>query len=210
MSNPKEIESIINMGQRGPVEHERRNQIIKSADEHFRTYGYAKTTVSDLSKAIGVSSAYIYRFFESKQAIGEAVCAMTLARITDTITDIANSDDTASNRIRRLYKTFVDKGLELFFNERKLHEIAIAAMENGWCSIHGYKKAKLEVIIKIVMDGRASGEFERKTPLDETCLAIAETLHPFTHPILLQQSDPVQLREKAVAVSNLVLRSLAP
>ena len=70
-------------GQRGPAEHERREQIIRAADEHFRHYGYAKTTVADLAKAIGVSAAYVYRFFESKQAIGEAVCAMTLARIDD-------------------------------------------------------------------------------------------------------------------------------
>ena len=46
-------------GQRGPVEHERREQIIAAADEHFRHYGYQKTTVADLARAIGVSSAYL-------------------------------------------------------------------------------------------------------------------------------------------------------
>jgi AcrR family transcriptional regulator len=32
--------------------------------------GYGKTTVADLAKAIGFSKAYIYKFFDSKQAIG--------------------------------------------------------------------------------------------------------------------------------------------
>ena len=51
-------------GQRGPAEHERREQIIAAAGEHFRHYGYGKTTVADLGKAIGLSKAYIYKFFE--------------------------------------------------------------------------------------------------------------------------------------------------
>jgi AcrR family transcriptional regulator len=69
-------------GQRGPAEHERREQIIAAAGEHFRHYGYEKTTVADLGKAIGLSKAYIYKFFESKQAIGEAVCGMCLGEIS--------------------------------------------------------------------------------------------------------------------------------
>ncbi|EKA47362.1 TetR/AcrR family transcriptional regulator, partial [Pseudomonas aeruginosa] len=38
---------------RGPVDHEVRDQIVAAATEHFRLYGYEKTTVSDLAKAIG-------------------------------------------------------------------------------------------------------------------------------------------------------------
>ena len=49
-------------------------------------YGYAKTSVSDLARAIGFSKAYIYRFFESKQAIGEAICG--------------DCSDTLYNRVR--------------------------------------------------------------------------------------------------------------
>ena len=58
---------------RGPAEHAVRDQIVKAAHEYFAHYGYAKTTVSDLARAVGFSKAYIYRFFESKQAIGEAI-----------------------------------------------------------------------------------------------------------------------------------------
>ena len=66
---------------RGPVDHEVRSQIVTAATEHFSRYGYEKTTVSDLAKAIGFSKAYIYKFFESKQAIGEMICANCLGDI---------------------------------------------------------------------------------------------------------------------------------
>lgn len=197
-------------GQRGPASHERRIQIIESAREHFRKNGYKKTSVADLAKAIGVSSAYVYRFFESKQAIGEAICGIATGKIITAMHEVANSDMSASNRLRKLYTTMLDKGLEIFFNERKVHEIAIASVEGQWSTAIKYHEAKYEVITKIVQDGRASGEFERKTPLDEVVMAIVETLYPFSHPILLQQSEPDVLHQRAIAVSNLVLRSLAP
>lgn len=60
-------------GLRGPTDHCIRDQIVSAANEHFSHYGYGKTTVSDLAKAIGFSKAYIYKFFDSKQAIGEAI-----------------------------------------------------------------------------------------------------------------------------------------
>ena len=44
---------------RGPTDHEVRNQIVTAATEHFSRYGYEKTTVSDLAKAIGFSKDYV-------------------------------------------------------------------------------------------------------------------------------------------------------
>ena len=146
-------------GQRGPALHERRIQILESANAHFRNYGYKKTSVADLAKAIGVSSAYVYRFFESKQAIGEAICGMALGKIINAMHEVANSDMSASNRLRNLYTTLLDMGLEIFFNERKLHEITIAAVEGRWCATTKYHETKYEVITKLLQDGRASGEF---------------------------------------------------
>ena len=70
---------------RGPVDHEVRDQVVAAATEHFSRYGYEKTTVSDLAKAIGFSKAYIYKFFESKQAIGEMICAQCIAEIESSV-----------------------------------------------------------------------------------------------------------------------------
>ena len=205
-SNP-----ILLAGQRGPADHERREQIIREAGEHFRHYGYNKTTVADLAKAIGVSGAYVYRFFESKQAIGEAVCAMTLATIDTELTRIASDDKrTASDRLRGIYRCLAEKGLELFFKERKLHDLVLAAVEARWSSVVQHKVAMMEVIRRVIGDGRASGEFERKTPIDEISIAVFETLEPFAHPMLLELKEPAELEASVVAVSNLVLRSLAP
>src|SRR5882724_2335816 len=100
------------VGQRGPVEHERRQEILAAADEHFRRYGYYKTTVADLAKAIGLSSAYIYKFFESKQAIGEAVCCQCLGRTQTELQSISVEKKSAADRIRNTYKMLAFMGVK--------------------------------------------------------------------------------------------------
>ena len=195
------------LGHRGPVEHERREQIVKAANEHFRLYGYNKTTVADLANAIGLSTAYIYKFFESKQAIGEAVCAASLGEIASDLRKIARQPKSAAERLRSMYQCLTRRSAELYFNERKLHEIVITACSEKWRPVKEREETMLELIRELVTEGREKGEFERKTPLEETCRAILQTMEPFWHPRLLEEHLD-DLDERAAAMANLVLRSL--
>ncbi len=194
---------------RGPVEHERREQIIAAATEHFRHYGYKKTTVADLAKAIGLSTAYVYKFFQSKQAIGEAVCGTCVGRISAHAQSIAEEDKPAVDRLRRIFRAVAKDSVNLFFHDRKMHDLVVSSFEEKWQSGQNYQTAMLKILESVVRDGRESGEFERKTPLNETCRAIMLALLLFQHPMLLEQildtSD-----EDATVMANLVLRSLAP
>ena len=197
------------LGQRGPAEHERREQILKAADEHFRHYGYNKTTVADLAKAIGLSTAYIYKFFESKQAIGEAVCAMTLGRISAELRNVVKERKPAADRLRLIYQRLARLSAELLFNERELHDLAANACAEKWQSVNDHQAAILEIIREVISQGREAGEFERKTPIDDGCRAIMQTIEPFWKPIFLEQNFD-EIDERALSVANLVLRSLAP
>src|SRR5687768_6713954 len=87
---------------RGPADHAVRDQIVEAAREHFRHYGYAKTTVSDLAKSIGFSKAYIYKFFDSKQAIGEAICAKTLGAVVSAVEEAVAGATTPTDKFRRM------------------------------------------------------------------------------------------------------------
>jgi AcrR family transcriptional regulator len=197
-----------NVGQRGPVEHERRDQIIMAANEYFRHYGYNKTTVADLAKAIGLSTAYIYKFFDSKKAIGEAVCSICLDNIAAATRTIAEEKKPASDRLRRMFLELARRGADLFFHDRKLHDIVTAALGEKWKSVASHDLALQAVVRRIVQDGREAEEFERKTPMDEICRAIMLTMQPFQHPVLLEKGLDT-LEADAAAVANLVLRSLA-
>jgi hypothetical protein len=98
---------------------------------------------------------------------------------------------------------------QLFFNERKLYDIASYATSEDWPSAQAYCDRIEAVIARIVLEGRESGEFERKTPVDEVAEAIMHVMEPFMNPMMLQYNlDAVP--EGANKVVSLVLRSLAP
>jgi len=202
--------SVSSPSARGPADHDIRDQIVAAANEHFSQYGYGKTTVSDLAKAIGFSKAYIYKFFDSKQAIGEAICTNCLTEIVTAVEQAINVDGISpTERFRRLVKTLIATGVSLFFNDRKLYDIAAFSASERWPSSQVYDARIKSFVLQIVREGRELGEFERKTPLDETVEAIHLALRPFINPLLLQYNlDFVE--EAPSLISNLVLRSLMP
>lgn len=194
---------------RGPSEHEVRAQIVEAAMEYFSRYGFEKTTVSDLAKEIGFSKAYIYKFFDSKQAIGEVICANRLAGIIETVTQTVSDAHSATEKFRRMFKALLASGSQLFFQDRKLYDIAAVAAGTPWPSVKGYEQQIWQQVSDIVLLGRETGEFERKTPLDETVNAIFLVMKPYFNPLLLQHNlDGAE--DAMIQLTGLVLRSLAP
>ncbi|MDM4217440.1 TetR/AcrR family transcriptional regulator [Klebsiella pasteurii] len=194
---------------RGPLDHSVREQIVNAAFEHFGHYGYEKTTVAELAKSIGFSKAYIYKFFDSKQAIGEVICANRLETIMTAVLAAVADAPSASEKLRRLFRALTEAGSELFFHDRKLYDIAAVASREKWPSTERYAECLLKLIESIVVEGRQAGEFERKTPLDEATYAIYMVMCPFINPVQLQfnlEAAPTA----AVILSSLILRSLAP
>ena len=116
---------------------------------------------------------------------------------------------TATEKFRRLFKSLTVTGASLFFNDRKLHDIAAHGAGEGWPSARAYAERIRQMLMNIVREGRETGEFERKTPLDETVHAIYLVVHPYVNPLLLQHNLD-RIEEASAQLSNLVLRSLAP
>jgi AcrR family transcriptional regulator len=194
---------------RGPADHEVRDQIVAAATEHFSRYGYEKTTVSDLAKAIGFSKAYIYKFFESKQAIGEMICANCLRKIETEVAAAVAEADLPPEKLRRMFKAITEASLRLFFQDPKLYEIAASAATERWQSVLAYEERTQKLLRDVLQEGRQTGDFERKTPLDETAVAVYLVMRPYLHPVLLKSSTDYA-QEAPTRLSSLVLRSLSP
>jgi AcrR family transcriptional regulator len=194
-------------GQRGPADHKRRQQILQAADEHFRLYGYRKTTLADIAKSIHLSTPYIYKFFDSKQAIGEAMCWHCLGAVLSQIEQSMAATNSPVEKLRRIFAGLERIAWQLHSEQPKINELVSASFEENWESVGRFREGLVEMIRKIVIQGRKSGEFERKTPLDETSRAIARMTELFYNPSFLKQAGKSQ-QEEAVAVANVAIRSL--
>ncbi|MDR4898881.1 TetR/AcrR family transcriptional regulator [Yersinia kristensenii] len=194
---------------RGPSDHSVRDQVVDAATEHFGHFGYEKTTVSDLAKAIGFSKAYIYKFFDSKQAIGEVICANRLAMIMAIVNSAIADAPSASEKLRRLFLALTEAGSDLFFHDRKLYDIAVVAARDKWPSAEAHEERLRKLIEHIIVEGRQAREFECKTPLDEAAHAIYLVMRPYISPVQLQYNLETAAAAAAL-LSSLILRSLSP
>ncbi|WP_324726353.1 TetR/AcrR family transcriptional regulator [Klebsiella sp. ZJOU C1] len=194
---------------RGPSDHSVRDQVVDAATEHFGHFGYEKTTVSELAKSIGFSKSYIYKFFDSKQAIGEVICTNRLAMIMAIVNSAIADAPSASEKLRLLFKALTEAGSDLFFHDRKLYDIAAVAARDKWPSAEAHEERLRTLIEQIIVEGRQAGEFERKTPLDEAAHAIYLVMRPYISPVQLQYN--LETAPAAAALlSSLILRSLSP
>ncbi|WP_114210262.1 TetR/AcrR family transcriptional regulator [Acidisarcina polymorpha] len=196
-----------NTSHRSSFELGRREAILQAASEHVRHYGYQKTTVADIAKAIQLSPAYLYHFFDSKQAIGEAVCTLMLEDLIKNLANLLAQIDSPGECIIIIISNIAVASTNMFLEDRKMHDLMALSFREKWASTEKYRSDLLKIVREVVIRGREIGEFERKTPLDETCEAIHYTMEPFYDPILVQQ-NPLELPEEAVAVAKLVRRSL--
>ena len=108
-----------------------------------------------------------------------------------------------------MFKAIVDSGLRLFFQDRKLYEIAISAASERWQSAVAHESCIRQLLIEVLKQGRESGDFERKTPIDETAAAIYLVVHPYINPLILRHSFD-HTDQAPAQLSSLVLRSLSP
>src|SRR5579872_6278075 len=87
------------------MEPDTRERILVVAERLFRELGYQKTTVGDIAKALRMSPANVYRFFDSKKAIHEGVARVLMGEVEEIAEAILRKPGPAAARLRELITT---------------------------------------------------------------------------------------------------------
>src|ERR1700710_512839 len=82
--------------------HTTRVQILQSAAAAFRKLGYHGATVQQIAAALRMKKGNLYYYFRNKEEILFACHQYSLDRIIVLLDDIAESDDAAETKLRRL------------------------------------------------------------------------------------------------------------
>ena len=163
------------------IEPDTRERILVVAERLFREIGYQKTTVADIAKALRMSPANVYRFFDSKKAIHQAVARLLMGEVEEAAQAIAARPGPAVGRLRELLTTIHHMNSERYVGDSKLHEMVAIAMEENWEVCNAHIQLIGEIIGAVIGQGVASGEFEvADVPLAAicTCMAMMRFFHP--------------------------------
>ncbi len=161
-----------------------RARIADAAEALFRQIGYQKTSVADIAKACAMSPANVYRFFPSKSAINETITHRLLDIVGTELEAMAAGGGSAALRLRATARHLYVRDVELFFTEKRMHDMVGAAMTEHWGVIEGFIARVLAVWEGLLREGMAAGEFRALEPA-ATAMTLKHCLMLWTHPMLL-------------------------
>ncbi len=84
------------------------DDIVSAAAKVFRTKGYHAATVRDIAEEVGILKGSLYHHFESKEALLYLVVKEPIAQMFRAIAEIAESDLTATEKLRRAISTHLE------------------------------------------------------------------------------------------------------
>ncbi len=171
-------------------ERDTRQSIVDTAERFFRDIGYQKTTVADIAKSLRMSPANVYRFFDSKKSINEAVLARFKGELEESLSLIIAEPRPAGVRLRDMLLTSHRINQARFADQQRMQEMVCAAMEESWDAILGHIERFDALLSRVVAEGVATGEFRAIDPVAATqCIRTA--MMRFQHPLLMAQCERI-------------------
>ncbi len=181
--------------------------IIEKADELFRHFGFGKTTVADIAAELGMSTANIYKFFPSKDAIIEASGQRNLNEMKENLLRVVQSPKSALERIEKLVLTVFRLHQDIFRNEKQIYQLVLAATERNWACVRNFHDFLLHSMTTLVEDGMKTGEFRSGDP-GATAETLLDCLNPALNPLLLRTPNLEMNEEKIQTLVRFVGKAL--
>lgn len=185
---------------------ETRAEILTVAWDLFRELG-ARTTIADIAERLGMSSANIYRFFPSKQALSEAICANQLGALIEAVQAAGAAPGSASRRLTAMLTTLHRQMRDQMLNQSRVHEIVDVALDEKWPAIETFHESCAALVAGLVAEGQAAGEFGPGDPGlmgMQTLLACASIYHP----TLIAQCPETEMSLRTEEIVAFALRAL--
>lgn len=180
----------------------RRDEVMDAAARVFAERGYYGASTQDIADLLGMRQASLYYYFHSKEAALEEVCAIGTAGFIERAEEIARSEGSSENRLRRLLVAHVsplaDRAdyMTTFLNERKwLPQESRRRI--------GRMSRRIEAIFeRVIRDGVRGGEFRSDLNPRLTALALLGMMNSVA---IWHNRESASLDQIAVQLADLAL-----
>lgn len=157
-----------------------RQVITEAASKLFREQGYAKTSLSEIARQIGLDQSSLYYWFPSKEAILEAIFDVNRA-----VPILKRVKDEVSDRVVQLYMLIaydVIRKCELPFDFVEMESLVCEHPEKYEGLLEGYREY-YQAFVDVITLGIEEGVFNECPPDEQavTILSINEGLQHHYH-----------------------------
>ena len=184
------------------------DDVVAAAAKVFRTKGYHAASVQDIADAVGILKGSLYHHVKSKEDLLYLIVKEPIARIYETMTEIADSDVPAGQKLRRAIvahlEAFDEHYPHLFVYLREREEMKRRFREQFKLSPKQYERCWQQIL----REGVKSGEFRPDLDVQVVSYGLLGMLN-----WLYKWYDPrgrLGVREVAEQFSTLALAGLVP
>jgi AcrR family transcriptional regulator len=185
-----------------------RQQVLDSATRLFLQYGFKKTTMSDVARAVGISKGALYLHFDNKEAIFTEISDQIRTQMLGLLAGIATrSDLTPDEKLRRMHLEGLLFAWDRFHQAPHAPEIwgettAMFASRNA----EFYKQCQ-RLTARVLEEGQEAGRFRTDLNADRVAEVLSLVSNGFGPPYL-RISERRQLEEGVSEAIDLILDGL--
>lgn len=137
---------------------EKREQILEGAARAFGEYGLRKTTIDDIVREAGVARATLYKYFDTKQAVFEAVFRREAEEMMAEVEVAVGGAATTRERLRVALITHTDCIRKKLTVLRVMVDEATHGRAHSKPGMQEIQHRAIGMYEKILRDGIAAGE----------------------------------------------------
>lgn len=187
---------------------QRKEQILKAAEKVFARKGFQEATVSDVAREAELSEATIYEYFSSKEELLFSIPGETARRGKEVLEFHLQYVRGAANKLRSIIYHY----LSFYQNNPDYASIAMLVLKQNrkFLETEAYQTVRegSRVILKVVEEGIASGEFSPDTdPYLVRSVVLGTIEHILTRKLLL--GKPEDLVAFADPLTDLVVQGIS-
>ncbi|WP_425808139.1 TetR/AcrR family transcriptional regulator [Desulfitobacterium sp. Sab5] len=178
--------------------------ILNATEEVIRRFGPEKANISDVAKSLKVSHAAIYRYYNGKTALWNAVTERWLTNIHVHSNDILKEDNTADIKLFHFLEDFVEAKRRSAINDPEMFANYIKLAQSSMEVIEKSKEDGINRIKEIIVQGIKEGIFFVEFP-HQAAINVYLATSVFIHPNSFEDPNRNQNIESVV---NLLIRGL--
>lgn len=142
-----------------------KSQILEATDKLLAQKGYRGMTVEDLAREVGIGKGTVYLHFQSKEDIALAHIGNIIERLTDKLSEIAQSQLSPEEKIKQILITRVTHRYESI---QEYHLSLSDLFADLHSKVNEYRKRSFieegAIIASVIKEGQANGVFRNGDP----------------------------------------------
>jgi AcrR family transcriptional regulator len=185
-----------------------REQLLEVVDDLVRKRGSADISMTDLAAAAGMSPSNLYRFFENREALLEAVAERFFAEKVKIMEEVTAADLPIRNKMFQYFGRRFELMVQQYEAEPDLLKSYLEIGQQHFEVVRGYVDLGDHYLALIVAEAMEQGYFEGLS-IDETVSLINQMMQCYTNPEAIIYIGTGKLKvEKLARIVNTIFAGL--